>query len=61
VRLLDGRFMVISQALASSKEQAAGAEYLSAFIEEMKASGFVAQALARNAIDGAVVAPPGAK
>jgi polar amino acid transport system substrate-binding protein len=61
VRLLDGRFMVISQALASPKEQAAGADYLRAFIEEMKASGFVAQALARNGIDGAVVAPPAAK
>jgi len=61
VRLLDGRFMVISQALASSKERAAGADYLRAFVEEMKASGFVARALARNGIDGAIVAPPAAQ
>ena len=30
-----------------------------AFVEEMKASGFVAQALERHAIQGAAVAPKG--
>jgi polar amino acid transport system substrate-binding protein len=30
-----------------------------AFVEEMKASGFVAAALARHKIEGALVAPPG--
>ncbi len=58
VRLLDGRFMVINQALATAKGRAAGARYLAAFIEDMKASGFVAAALARNGVAGAVVAPP---
>ncbi|HEV2977042.1 MAG TPA: transporter substrate-binding domain-containing protein [Casimicrobiaceae bacterium] len=57
VRLLDGRFMVISQALATAKQRAPGAAYVSAFIEEMKASGFIANALAQNGIDGAIVAP----
>ncbi len=60
VRLLDGRFMVINQALASPKQRAAGADYLRAYIVEMKASGFVARARARNGIDGAIVAPPAA-
>jgi polar amino acid transport system substrate-binding protein len=60
VRLLDGRFMVINQAMATARGRAAGAAYLGAFIEEMKASGFIAQALLQNAIDGAVVAPPAA-
>jgi polar amino acid transport system substrate-binding protein len=32
--------------------------YLRQFVQEMKASGFVAQALARHGIDGAAVAPP---
>jgi polar amino acid transport system substrate-binding protein len=32
---------------------------LSEFVEEMKASGFVANALARHGIEGAAVAPPG--
>jgi polar amino acid transport system substrate-binding protein len=58
VRLLDGRFMVINQALATAKGREPGASYLAAFIEAMKASGFVARALAQNGIEGAVVAPP---
>lgn len=59
VRLLPGRFMVINQAMGLPKGREAGARYLTAFIEEMKASGFVAQALARHGIEGAAVAPPG--
>jgi polar amino acid transport system substrate-binding protein len=59
VRLLPGRFMVINQAMATPKGRPAGASYLAEFIEEMKASGFVASALARHGIEGAAVAPPG--
>ena len=57
LRLLDGRFMVIEQAMGLPKGREAGARYVGAFIEEMKASGFVAQALARHKIEGAAVAP----
>jgi polar amino acid transport system substrate-binding protein len=57
LRLLEGRFMVINQAMGTPRGREAGAQYLREFVEEMKASGFVAQALARHAIDGAVVAP----
>jgi polar amino acid transport system substrate-binding protein len=57
LRLLDGRFMVINQAMATPNGRPAGARYLGAFVEEMKASGFVAQALARHRIEGAAVAP----
>ena len=60
LRLLDGRFMVIQQAMATPRGRDAGAAYLSEFIEQMKASGFVAQALARHGIQGAAVAPAGA-
>jgi polar amino acid transport system substrate-binding protein len=59
VRLLAGRFMVINQAMAVPKGRDAGAKYVRDFIEEMKASGFVAQALARHRIEGAAVAPAG--
>ena len=58
LRLLPGGFMVIQQAMglpAGRGEEAAA--FLSAFVEEMKASGFVAGALARHGIDGASVAP----
>src|SRR5258706_5908007 len=51
VRLLPGRFMVINQAMATQRvtqtRGAAGALYVREFIEEMKASGFVARALER--------------
>lgn len=59
LRLLPGRFMVINQAMGMQRGREAGAKYLTAFVEEMKASGFVAQALRRHKIEGAVVAPAG--
>ena len=55
--MLEGRFMVIEQAMATPKNRPAGARYLREFVEEMKSSGFVASALERNAIEGATVAP----
>jgi polar amino acid transport system substrate-binding protein len=58
LRLLPGRFMVIRQAMGVPKPRAAVAQALQAFVEEMKASGFVAQALQRHGIQGAAVAPP---
>ena len=61
VRLLEGRFMVINQAMATPKGRAAGARYLTEFIEEMKASGFVAGALTRHGVTGAGIAPPAAR
>jgi polar amino acid transport system substrate-binding protein len=60
LRLLPGRFMVIRQAMGCPRARGPeAAAALSAFVEEMKASGFVAQALARHGIEGAAVAPPG--
>jgi len=58
LRLLPGRFMVINQAMGMARGRDAGSEYLSRFVEEMKASGFVADALARHGVNGAMVAPP---
>jgi len=58
LRLLPGRFMVIRQAMGCPRSrgtQAAAA--LAAFVEEMKESGFVAEALERHGIEGASVAP----
>lgn len=59
LRLLPGRFMVINQAMGMRLGRAEGAKYLGAFVEDMKASGFVATALQRHAIEGAAVAPAG--
>jgi len=57
VRLLPGRFMVIEQAMGVPKGRIAAQAWLSEYIEEMKASGFVAQSLKRHQIEGAAVAP----
>ncbi len=57
LRLLEGRFMVINQAMGTPRGREAGAKYLREFVEEMKASGFVAQALKRHGVEGVSVAP----
>lgn len=58
LRLLEGRFMVIQQAMGMPKSRGAtAAAQLAAFVEEMKASGFVAAALEKYRIEGASVAP----
>jgi polar amino acid transport system substrate-binding protein len=58
LRLLDERFMVIRQAMGVPKSRGeAAAAVLGEFVEEMKASGFVADALRRHRIAGASVAP----
>jgi polar amino acid transport system substrate-binding protein len=58
LRLLEGRFMVINQAMGTPRARGnAGARYLREFVEEMKSSGFVADALQRHRIEGAAVGP----
>jgi polar amino acid transport system substrate-binding protein len=57
-RLLDGQFTGVQQAIGTPKDRAAGAKYLRAFVEDVKASGLVAEAIARNAVPGVSVAPP---
>ena len=57
-RLLPGRFMVIQQAMGTPKTRGTdAADYLTAYVQEMKASGCVADALQRHGIQGASVAP----
>ena len=58
VRVLPGRFMVIRQAMGLARSRGPQAEAaLRAFVEEMKASGFVAEAMRRHGVAGATVAP----
>ena len=60
VRVLPGHFMLIQQAVGMPAGRGAEAQaMLVAFVEQMKAIGFVAEALIRHRIEGAVVAPPG--
>jgi polar amino acid transport system substrate-binding protein len=56
-RVLEGQFTAIQQAIGTAKRRAAGAGYLREFAEEAKASGLVAQAIARHGVRGVSVAP----
>jgi polar amino acid transport system substrate-binding protein len=57
-RILPGRFMVINQAMGLPKQRGENASHLlSDFVEEMKASGFISDAMKRHGIKGASVAP----
>ena len=58
VRLLPGSFMVINQAMGVPQGRPAAAAYVKQFVEDVKASGFVAESLKRHRIEGAAVAPP---
>ena len=58
VRLIAERFMEIRQAMGCAKGKLAGAAYVRAFIEDMKRTGFVADALKRSGQHDATVAPP---
>jgi polar amino acid transport system substrate-binding protein len=57
LRFIDERFMEIRQAMGCAKGKTAGANYLRSFIEEMKASGFVANELKKSGQHDATVAP----
>jgi len=57
VRVIEGRFMAIEQAMGTPRDRDSAARYLRPFVEEMKASGFVAAALERSGQRDATVAP----
>jgi polar amino acid transport system substrate-binding protein len=62
VHVLDGKFMEIRQAMGTPRQRPNSEEsqaYLVSFIEDMKASGFVAESLKRANQHDAVVAPAG--
>ena len=65
LRLLPGHFMVIQQAMGIQAGRGPAAEAaLRRYVEQAKATGRVAEALSRHAVEGAVVAPvaaPGAR
>ena len=57
-RLLEGQFTAVQQAIGTPRSRTEAANYLRAFVEDVKASGLVAQAIAKNAVQGVSVAPP---
>jgi polar amino acid transport system substrate-binding protein len=61
LRVVEPRFMEIKQALGTSRARdAATVSFLRTFVEELKANGFIADALRRSGQLDASVAPPDA-
>jgi polar amino acid transport system substrate-binding protein len=58
LRLIAGRFAAMQQAIGVPRGRAAAAEYLRGFVEDVKASGFVARAVEATGAQGVSVAPP---
>ncbi len=56
-RVVDGRFMIVEQSIATPRGRAAAARYVRAYLEDAKASGLVAQMLERHHVRGVSVAP----
>lgn len=59
LRLLDGRFAAMQQAIGTPRGHDRAAAYLREFVEDVKASGFVAKAIERHKQPSTVVAPLG--
>lgn len=58
-RLLDGKFTAVQQAIGTKPDRLAGAAFLRDFVEEVKASGFVARLIEKHGVTGRLtVAPP---
>jgi polar amino acid transport system substrate-binding protein len=55
-RVLDDRFTTIQQAVGTPKGREAGAAYLREFVENVKATGLVAQLIEKNGVRGLTVA-----
>ncbi|HEY9460303.1 MAG TPA: ABC transporter substrate-binding protein [Paralcaligenes sp.] len=58
LKVLPGSFTSIRQAMVTPKKNQIALDYLHAFIEEMKASGFVERELKTSGQDSAGIAPP---
>lgn len=57
-RVLEGRFLVVEQAMVIPKGKEASMRYLREFIEKMKASGFIARSLEKSGNAHVPVSPP---
>jgi len=58
LKILDGKFTAVQQAVGTPKANVEGAKYLAAFVEEAKRSGLVAKLIERHNVKGLSVAPP---
>jgi polar amino acid transport system substrate-binding protein len=61
LRVMDGRFMAIEQAVAIPKGHVAAHHFTQATLDELIASGFVARELERSGQGDAMIAPVSAR
>jgi polar amino acid transport system substrate-binding protein len=58
-RVLDGKFTAVQQAIGTKPDRKAAVAFLRDFVEEVKASGFVAELIEKHGVTGRLtVAPP---
>lgn len=60
-RILDGNFTVVRHTVGTPRGRDAAAAYLRDLVEDVKASGLVAQWIAKSGVKGLSVAPPAGK
>jgi polar amino acid transport system substrate-binding protein len=58
LKILDGKFTAVQQAVGTARPNAAGAAFLAAFVEKAKKSGLVASLIEKHKVKGLSVAPP---
>ena len=56
-RVLEGQLTAVQQSIGTPRSREAAARYLREFAEDVKRSGFVAEAIARHKVPGVSVAP----
>jgi polar amino acid transport system substrate-binding protein len=57
LKILDGKFTAVQQAVGCNKPAAEGARYIAAFVENAKKSGLVASLIEKHEVKGLSVAP----
>ena len=57
LKILDGKFTAVQQAIGTAKANLEGAKFLAAFVEDAKKSGLVAELIKRLNVKGLSVAP----
>ena len=58
LKILEGKFTAVQQAVGTARPNSAGAAFLADFVEEAKKSGLVARLIERHKVKGLSVAPP---
>ncbi len=58
LKILDGKFTAVQQAVGTARANLAGAAFLAAFVEKAKKSGLVGELIERHKVKGLSVAPP---